>query len=523
MPSTPPATPVIAETVDADLIETSGQVGQGRIERGELHRHRDRHLTLDQTGDVAQPVLDRPQLGEAALVEDGERVPLRAALEEVPVVLERDLRTLPHRISQHEEVRVEDEPEQKEDEEPGEDADAVIRAYREAGSVMGAGRLLTYTMTVTNRGPSDARQVVVADLLPPGVERQQIKWVALGLGIGLVLVAISRLSGVVVGSLPMVEALADAAFDLPIYQGALPFPRQGEWATPFRRFGQSLLYRWYHLRDEVLFVNQEIPRISGSIRRAFGDGSILNANAALGFFINDVGEDSLRSGPGQPDRVRVLREREREYNYEFGGDYELGLGGGRLKLIGLRRFEHSPFRQTLVQSFADGTPTEGLRFTQTADETETIARGEYRWRAGRADWQVSLEGALNRIVAYAAMGGMPISIDLAQAVLSNVLYNPKRRMATPERIAQVVADYYGVDLESLRGQKRDRAIVLPRQIAMYIMRAETDVSLLRIGQELGGRDHSTVLHACDKIDRETQQNEDLRRELAAVKEMIYAD
>jgi chromosomal replication initiator protein len=134
-----------------------------------------------------------------------------------------------------------------------------------------------------------------------------------------------------------------------------------------------------------------------------------------------------------------------------------------------------------------------------------------------------LEGALNRIVAYAAMGGMPISIDLAQAVLSNVLYNPKRRMATPERIAQVVADYYGVDLEALRGQKRDRAIVMPRQIAMYLMRAETDVSLLRIGQELGGRDHSTVLHACDKIDRETQQNEELRRELAAVKEMIYAE
>ncbi len=134
-----------------------------------------------------------------------------------------------------------------------------------------------------------------------------------------------------------------------------------------------------------------------------------------------------------------------------------------------------------------------------------------------------LEGALNRIVAYAAMGGMPISIELAQAVLSNVLYNPKRRMATPERIAQVVADYYGVDLEALKGQKRDRAIVTPRQIAMYLMRAETDVSLLRIGQELGGRDHSTVLHACDKIDRETQHNEEMRRELAAVKEMIYAE
>jgi chromosomal replication initiator protein len=134
-----------------------------------------------------------------------------------------------------------------------------------------------------------------------------------------------------------------------------------------------------------------------------------------------------------------------------------------------------------------------------------------------------LEGALNRIVAYASMGGMPITIDLAQAVLSNVLYNPKRRMVTPERIALAVSEYYGVDMEALKGQKRDRAIVTPRQIAMYLMRAETDVSLMRIGQELGGRDHSTVLHACDKIDKETQENEELRRELAAVRELIYAE
>ena len=58
---------------------------------------------------------------------------------------------------------------------------------------------------------------------------------------------------------------------------------------------------------------------------------------------------------------------------------------------------------------------------------------------------------------------------------------------------------------------------------MYLMRAETDVSLLRIGTELGGRDHSTVLHACDKIDRESHDNEELRRELAAVREIIYSD
>jgi chromosomal replication initiator protein len=134
-----------------------------------------------------------------------------------------------------------------------------------------------------------------------------------------------------------------------------------------------------------------------------------------------------------------------------------------------------------------------------------------------------LEGALNRIVAYASMGAMPISIELAQAVLSNVLYNPKKRQVTPERIARAVSDYYSVPMEALQGQKRDKAIVVPRQIAMFLMREETDVSLLRIGAELGGRDHSTVLHACDKITREVAVNDELRREIAAVRELIYAD
>jgi chromosomal replication initiator protein len=134
-----------------------------------------------------------------------------------------------------------------------------------------------------------------------------------------------------------------------------------------------------------------------------------------------------------------------------------------------------------------------------------------------------LEGALHRIVAYASMGAQSISIELAQAVLSNVLYNPKKRQVTPERIAKAVSDYYGVGMDALKGQKRERSIVVPRQIAIFLMREETDVSLLRIGAELGGRDHSTVLHGCDKINREMQVNDEMRREVAAVRELIYSD
>jgi outer membrane receptor for ferrienterochelin and colicins len=148
------------------------------------------------------------------------------------------------------------------------------------------------------------------------------------------------------------------------------------------------------VRDEILDVRGEQPRLAATLRRNFGDGSILNLKGAFGLYYLDADEISPRANPS---RLREFHEQEREHNYELGGDYEFGLGGGRLKLIGLRRFEHSPYSQNLTETYADGRPTLGQRFTQVADETETIARGEYRWRGGGADWQISLEGALNRL------------------------------------------------------------------------------------------------------------------------------
>ena len=150
-------------------------------------------------------------------------------------------------------------------------------------------------------------------------------------------------------------------------------------------------------RDEKLRVRFEQPKISASLKRQGAGSDIANLNGSFQLFHLDARELSLRSGPGQPDRERRFKEREREYNYEVGGDYEFGLGSGRLKLIGLRRFEHSPYSQLLTIDFADGRPRAGDRFEQNADETETILRGEYRWKAGPADWQVSAEGALNKL------------------------------------------------------------------------------------------------------------------------------
>ncbi|HEX9269132.1 MAG TPA: chromosomal replication initiator protein DnaA [Candidatus Limnocylindria bacterium] len=134
-----------------------------------------------------------------------------------------------------------------------------------------------------------------------------------------------------------------------------------------------------------------------------------------------------------------------------------------------------------------------------------------------------LEGALTRIVAYATLNAVPVTTELAQTMLQNILYNPRRQSLSPDRIVEAVARYYGVPAEQLRGKARDKQIVLPRQIAMYLMREETEAPLLRIGEALGGRDHSTVLHGCEKIEREMSENDDFRRDINALREQLYVD
>jgi chromosomal replication initiator protein len=134
-----------------------------------------------------------------------------------------------------------------------------------------------------------------------------------------------------------------------------------------------------------------------------------------------------------------------------------------------------------------------------------------------------LEGALTRVVAYATLHAVPVTTDLAQQMLQNILQSPRRQTLSPEKIVEIVARYYQVPVEQLRGKARDKQIVLPRQVAMYLMREETEAPLLRIGAALGGRDHSTVLHGCEKIEREMQESDDFRREVSSLREMLYAE
>ena len=110
-----------------------------------------------------------------------------------------------------------------------------------------------------------------------------------------------------------------------------------------------------------------------------------------------------------------------------------------------------------------------------------------------------LEGALTRVIAYASLTGRPISAEVAQEVLKDLFPDGAGRPITIEAIQAAVCDAFRVSLGDLKGDKRSQDIVYPRQVAMYLARELTDLSLPKIGAKFGGRDHSTVIHAKDKI------------------------
>ena len=132
-----------------------------------------------------------------------------------------------------------------------------------------------------------------------------------------------------------------------------------------------------------------------------------------------------------------------------------------------------------------------------------------------------LEGCLNRVVAYAQMTGSSVSIETATSALTELLDTTRRRRLTPDAILKEVAEFYGVDLRALQGRGRSRNVVIPRQVVMYLVREETDASLMDIGRFLGGRDHTTIIYGCDKIGEEVTSNSRLRQEIMTIRDRLY--
>ena len=133
-----------------------------------------------------------------------------------------------------------------------------------------------------------------------------------------------------------------------------------------------------------------------------------------------------------------------------------------------------------------------------------------------------LEGSLNRIIAYASLNERQLSVDLAAAALDS-LSGPRRSQLTPASIISCVAKYFGISMDDMTGKGRDKSVVVPRQIAMYLVREETSASLEQIGQLLGGRDHTTVMHGWDKISDAVQEDHQLRNDVLAIRSMLYGN
>lgn len=131
-----------------------------------------------------------------------------------------------------------------------------------------------------------------------------------------------------------------------------------------------------------------------------------------------------------------------------------------------------------------------------------------------------LEGALVKVQAQATIQKQDINIGLARSALADLKLVQKSRGLQISKIQEVVANYFQTSVPNLKGKKRVRQIVIPRQIAMYLSRELTDASLPKIGQEFGGKDHTTVMHACDKIARQIKTDTEIKSAVSDLRQML---
>ena len=157
---------------------------------------------------------------------------------------------------------------------------------------------------------------------------------------------------------------------------------------------------------------------------------------------------------------------------------------------------------------------ESLRFAIPNAVIEFIARPE-------CSNVRELEGSLNRVIAFATLQDAPLSVGLAAQALEHI-YTHTTPLATLSvmEVLEGVCRFYNVEIEPLKGKQRDRGIVWPRQVAMYIMREQTNASLFQIGNALGGRDHATIIHGWEKVQAEIANNDRIRREIATLLEKL---
>lgn len=151
-------------------------------------------------------------------------------------------------------------------------------------------------------------------------------------------------------------------------------------------------------------------------------------------------------------------------------------------------------------------------YRMPADLLETIAR--------RVQSNIrELEGALTRVMAFANLSNLPLTVGLVDSALADLL--PRRNEVQAQDVIRTVSDVFGVTVERILGRDRSREVVLPRQVAMYLLREVANTSLPQIGEALGGRDHTTVMYACDKVADLLERDDRLRRQVIEIREQLF--
>ncbi len=158
---------------------------------------------------------------------------------------------------------------------------------------------------------------------------------------------------------------------------------------------------------------------------------------------------------------------------------------------------------------------------KTQQENISVPDDVLQLIAGKIDSNIrELEGCLTRLVAYANLVREPITIGLCEQALKEIFDQKKHKQITAELVMQTVTDYYGLSLEDLTGPTRRREITVPRQIAMYLTREMTGMSLPQIGMVFGGRDHTTVLHSCKTVEANMNASNDVRAVVEDIQQLV---
>ena len=132
-----------------------------------------------------------------------------------------------------------------------------------------------------------------------------------------------------------------------------------------------------------------------------------------------------------------------------------------------------------------------------------------------------LEGALSRVMVSCELKQIEPTLSNVKKILSDIIHSGRKKGVNPKQIIEAVADFYDINIQDLSSRSRRKDIVKPRQIAMFLMREELRASFPGIGDQLGGRDHSTAMHAYEKIRQEIEQNDNLEQDIGRIKNKIY--